>query len=548
MLRNVTAKSPNIRSTTQILRTLIRDRHIRPTARHYKALILAHSDNERGLPEAVRNLLEEMEKNGVTADSGTLHAALQVLAVHPDFLLRQEVLRKLRDRWLTLSPTGWHFVVVGLLREHQFELALEQIELMERKDIHVDNWLHSTLIYHLCDFKEFDEVYRLMRARVKQGHDMTSGLWLHVLTTASEALHYPTTRYVWRRRVDLGYLNPSADVCRNVLTVASRAGDIELANHVFRLSATAELPLDAQAYERLIETQVGAGDLPAAFHVLCAMHESGIAIRDGATRPVIDYMIVEKVDPRAAWQMLKHLKNSKRVVPLACAHLIAQFCETEARRDASVAEDAIGFYKDLHTLCPSGADVGLYNSLVRTCRYAGNRAAGMFLVKEMASLGVEPNGATFEALILMCLDARNYRSAYMYFQDLLKRQDSICPEALEEIRELCTKSVDEFALRLQYHPAIKAGEASEVPEQQQQQQQPPPPPPPPPTQRELLQTVTKTRGRKGNHVMPPVVRRQLISREDRIAWNKKRRQKKRRLQAISRRLDEQDSDAGLRIP
>lgn len=78
MLRNVTTKSPNIRSTTQVLRALIRDRRIRPTARHYKALILAHSDGERGSPEVVRDLLEEMEKSGITADSGTLHAALQV--------------------------------------------------------------------------------------------------------------------------------------------------------------------------------------------------------------------------------------------------------------------------------------------------------------------------------------------------------------------------------------------------------------------------------------------------------------------------------------
>lgn len=420
-------------------------------------------------------------------------------------------------------------MVAGLLREHQFELALEQIELMERKDIRIDSWLHSTLIYHLCDFKEFDEVYRLMRARVKQGRSMTPGLWSHVLATASEALHYPTTRYVWRRRVDLGYLNPSMNVCRNVLTVASRAGDVELANHVFHLSADAQMPLDAKAYERLVETHVGAGDLPAVFHVLCAMHEARLAITSSATRPVIDHMIEQKVDPRAAWQMLKHLKNLKRDVPLACAHLIVEFCETEAKHDASVAEDAIGFYKDLHTLCPEGADIVFYNSLLRTCRRAENRAAGVFLAKELVSRGVKPNAATFETLILMCLDARNYRSAYMYFQDLVKEEETIHQDALEEIRELCTQSVNEFALRLQYHPAVQGAGAASVPENQLPQ-----------TQRELLQTVTQTRGRRGGHVMPPAVRRQLISPEKRIAWNKKRRQKKRKLQAISKLMNDQD--------
>lgn len=101
MLRNVTTKAPNIRSTTQVLRTLIRDRRVRPTARHYKALILAHSDGERGSPEVVRELLEEMEKSGITADSGTLHAALQVCRRH----------ETPRDNLLTYEPARSRFLL-----------------------------------------------------------------------------------------------------------------------------------------------------------------------------------------------------------------------------------------------------------------------------------------------------------------------------------------------------------------------------------------------------------------------------------------------------
>jgi hypothetical protein len=77
-LQDVVDRRPNIRHITQILRLLIRDRHVQPNARHYKALILANTDNERGSPQLVRGLLEEMESNGITADSGTLHGALQV--------------------------------------------------------------------------------------------------------------------------------------------------------------------------------------------------------------------------------------------------------------------------------------------------------------------------------------------------------------------------------------------------------------------------------------------------------------------------------------
>lgn len=68
-----------IRATTQLLRALIRDRSTKPTARHYKALIIANTDTVRGSPDAVRSLLAEMESNDIAVDSGTLHAALRVI-------------------------------------------------------------------------------------------------------------------------------------------------------------------------------------------------------------------------------------------------------------------------------------------------------------------------------------------------------------------------------------------------------------------------------------------------------------------------------------
>lgn len=77
-LEELSIESPNVNSASQILRILIRDRRIRPGVRHYRALILANSDARHGSPSVLRSLLEEMEEHGIPADSGTLHAALQV--------------------------------------------------------------------------------------------------------------------------------------------------------------------------------------------------------------------------------------------------------------------------------------------------------------------------------------------------------------------------------------------------------------------------------------------------------------------------------------
>lgn len=78
LLENLTAKSPTIRPVTHVLRTLVRDRHVHPGPRHYRALMLANTDARRGTPDLVRDLFREMDKHCITADSATLHAALQV--------------------------------------------------------------------------------------------------------------------------------------------------------------------------------------------------------------------------------------------------------------------------------------------------------------------------------------------------------------------------------------------------------------------------------------------------------------------------------------
>ncbi|KAJ5758612.1 hypothetical protein N7520_005768 [Penicillium odoratum] len=463
-----------------------------------------------------------MEVNGIKADSKTLHAALKVLAVHPDYLLRQDVIRMLRDRWLALSPEGWHFVVAGLLREHQFELALDQMSAMERKGIRIDNWLHSMAVYQLCDFNELDEVYALMQARVEQNREMTPALWSHVLCAATQGLHYDMTRFIWRRMVDLGYLKPAPNVHIDALIIASNAGDIDLALSVFRSCDKLGIPLDAEDYQRVIDIYLRLGYLAASFKVFCTMHDFGVVPAERSTESLVSHMIEHKTDPREAWQMLKRLKNEKQKVPITCVHVIAKLCERRAHDDPSVVEDAIGFYKEIYSLCPEGADVYVYNTLMQMCRNAQNRESGLFLVKEMASFGVVPNATTFEALILMCLDARNYQSAYMYLRDMLDRGDEVSDESRDEIRDLCSQSVHEFAVRLQHHPAVQPVERPPI------DKEPALPAPP----------GNETGHRRyGRPWVRAAFRRQTLSDEDRIAWNKKRRQNKRRYEAIARKAE-----------
>ncbi|KAJ5702960.1 hypothetical protein N7488_010508 [Penicillium malachiteum] len=528
MLRNVTAKEPNIRSATQVLRSLIWDRKTPPHTRHYQALLLTNCDPWMGSPNIVRNLLQEMEDHNITADSGTLHAALKALAVHPDYTIRQDVLHKLRDRWLTLSPPGWHFMVAGLLREHQFELALDQMSMMERKGTPIENWLHSMAVYMLCDFLELDEVYCLMQARVEQGHDMTPELWGHVLMKASEHQHYNLTSYVWRRRVDLGYLDPSSEITSRVLTIASGAHDIQLAQAVFRFRDSKKYTLGVKEYQDVLKIHLETGDLPAAFSLLSTMHEERITIDKTTTHMVVDCMVKKNLGVMEAWEILKNLKEGKRAIPLECVQLILEVCERVVSTDSEVAQHALEFYKEMYTLCPEGATVEIYNTLLQICREADYRPESLFVVKEMASMNIQPDSNTFEALILLCLDARNYRSAYMYWLDYLRRNNgvvSLSDKTRRAILDLCAKSVNEFAIRFQNHSSLVEIQDQHVKKRNAEQQ----------AARIFLHKKLRFRERHGRPWYRPAVYRKMLPDAERIAWNKLRRQNKRRYAAIARK-------------
>ncbi|KAL5363499.1 hypothetical protein BJX96DRAFT_119446 [Aspergillus floccosus] len=514
-LQELSTNEPRVVSATQILRILIRDRHMRPEVRHYRALILANSDPERGSPDAVRRLLAEMEENGIPADSGTLHAALQALAVHPDYLLRQDIMRTLRDRWLPLSPAGWHYVVAGLLREHQFELAIDHISQMERKDIVVENWLYDLLIYYLCDFGEFDEVIRLMRARVTQGHDMSLSLWSYVLDVASASVHHEATHYVWRQMVELGYLHPSHDVCRSVLRVAAGTGDTTLGTSVVRFLVENDIPLGLEDYEILAETHVVAGNVYSGFEVLCKMHKAGIALEKSSTVALLKHMIDSKISPQTAWNYLKELKAARYEIPLRCAQVVIELYEHEALSNPAIVNDGVEFYKQLYALCPEKAGVSVYNSLIGMCRRAKNTDAGMFVVTEMATLGVVPNAATFDHLILMCLGAENSQSAYFYLQDMLARGCHPSEDARVQIRALCAELDDEYALRLKRHPEVR----DEV--------------------GRGLAGGTAPRHTPGPPFSPGHYERRRMSKEERRAASKERRKEKRRRLAIQRTREEE---------
>ena len=85
-----------------------------------------------------------------------------MLSVHPDYVFRNQIIHEMDQKWLDISQSGRQDIVVGLMRERQYELAMEKLEFMEMEHMKVDEWIYDVLTYMLCEHEEFDYALRIM--------------------------------------------------------------------------------------------------------------------------------------------------------------------------------------------------------------------------------------------------------------------------------------------------------------------------------------------------------------------------------------------------
>lgn len=94
---------------------------------HFDALVRANSDAKLGSAKVVERLLLQMKEAGIVGDSAFYHGVLlvctlsfsrrplrpaleafanvsQVLAIHPNYILRDQIIEEMKERWYGLSP------------------------------------------------------------------------------------------------------------------------------------------------------------------------------------------------------------------------------------------------------------------------------------------------------------------------------------------------------------------------------------------------------------------------------------------------------------
>ncbi|ORY18643.1 hypothetical protein BCR34DRAFT_473166 [Clohesyomyces aquaticus] len=432
-----------------IIKILVKDRREPPNLALYSALLRSFVGPEDGTGGKIRRVLDEMSEEGIELDTAACHYVIEALAVHPDYLLRNEILEYMQERWLSLNDKGHNLVVAGLLRDRLFEQALEKIDAMVQQHIAVAPWLYDTALYFLIDYGEVEEAYQLllMRQNLSNGKP-SAALWTHFLGCAARLHHAEAISYIWTTQVTPGYIKPPTTTCLNILNSCARTGNIALATDVFRVLAARGTTFTTHHYEPLLETYLRGNDLEAALSIVVIMAEAGIRVTaetltalylylksdshsDANPSPDTDSSPAKNLTqtgendarpalPLLAFTHLQSLSTSGKKIPIAAVNTcIAALISTTTTSTSSSLPTALSLYTTLPTLSLT-PDIHTFNALFRGCHRSvpPRYTLAMHLASEMVALGIAPSALTYDRLVLVCCAAGEWEDAWRYYEEM----------------------------------------------------------------------------------------------------------------------------------
>ncbi|KAI1503042.1 hypothetical protein F5X99DRAFT_376582 [Biscogniauxia marginata] len=408
-LRELQTAEDSYFSIVKLIEYLVKEREQRPNALLYESLIKANVDKKYGSAEVAGQLLKEMESMSIPMTPQIYQGILEVTAVHPDYTLRSAVLLEMRNRWYSLTPQDEISVILGLLRDKQYELALDRLEEMNKNPTNIPPWLYDIFIYTFGSLGFQPETLAILKHRLRVADVLKAPIslnaWQFLLDVFSRDAFYPGIKYIWDRSVAPGFLNPSDAVILSILNAASRYGDIDLALRTVQLLSSRSVKLDIHHYEALVHVHTQQNDLRKAFVILCIMAKAGLSPDLSATRSIFQILRDSPSATRDALEILHQLRLQYQV-PSAAFNVVLE--ATEIHQGVKTALD---LYRTIRQVCTAGPDIETYHLLLRHCT---TRKSMNFLFAEMQAFSIKPTKTTYDHLIRICAMQDNYEQAFRY--------------------------------------------------------------------------------------------------------------------------------------
>ncbi|KAI0486073.1 hypothetical protein F4859DRAFT_511072 [Xylaria cf. heliscus] len=396
---------------TRLVEYLIKERGERPNAALYESLIKANVDKQYGSAKVAAQLLKEVQSRSIPTTPEIYQALLEVTAVHPDYLLRAQVLHDMKTRWYNLSPRATVSIIVGFLRDGQYELALSKLEELNKNPINVPPWLLDIFLYTFGELGFHEETLAILKHRQKvvdvvKRAPLSPNTWQFLLDVFSRDAFHPGIKFIWGHSVARGLIHPPDGVVSNVLSAASTHGDITLAMNAIQELSARGMKLSMHHYEALIHIHMRHDDLQKALTVLCIMAKAGLSPDLASTRPI--FQILRDSDSTDRALRILHGLKVQYTIPAAAFNVVLE--SAAAHRGFRVAFD---LYRTIRQVCTDGPDCETFHILLQHCT---QRKSMGFLEAEMEAFSLKPTKTILDHLIRISSMQDDYETAFRYLE------------------------------------------------------------------------------------------------------------------------------------
>ncbi|KAI1444497.1 hypothetical protein F5Y02DRAFT_418948 [Annulohypoxylon stygium] len=412
-IKELTNAEDTYLSVVRLVEYLVKKREEKPNAMLYESLIRANVDKNHGSAKVANRLFEEMQSLNIATTPQIYQALLEVTAVHPDYILRNKVLFEMKNRWYSLTGDDQTSVIIGLLRDTQYELALEKLEEMQNNPVTIPSWLYEIFLYTFGELGFHEETLAILKHRLRIANiaskPLSPNAWQFLLDVFSRDAFYDGIKYIWDHSVSPGYINPPDGVVMNTLNAASSHADASLAMEAIQMLSSRGRKLELHHYEALIDIHAQENDIRKAFTVLCIMAKAGLRPDLSSTRSIFRTLRNSPSETDAALEILSDLRLRYQV-PIAAFNVVLEATEVH-----HVFKVALDLYRNIRQFCADGPDLETYHVLLSHC----TRGRSMnFLVAEMKTFSIEPIQTTYDHLIRISCFQDNYEQAFQFLEKM----------------------------------------------------------------------------------------------------------------------------------
>ncbi|KAI2784540.1 hypothetical protein F4815DRAFT_453431 [Daldinia loculata] len=412
-IKELTRVENTYKSIVKLVEYLVRERKEKPNVMLYESLIRANIDKNHGSAEIAGRLLQEMERLRIPTTPQIYQALLEVTAVHPDYALRNTVLFEMKNRWYSPTADDLVNITVGLLRDNQYELALEKLEELHKDPLNIPLWLYDVFLYTFGDLGFHGETLSILKHRMKIAtivrEPLSLNLWQFLLDVFSRDAFYEGIKYIWDRSVSPRYINPPDGVILNIINAASNHGDASLAISAIQMLSNRGKKLELHHYEALIDIHAQQKELLKAFTTLCIMSKADLRPCLSSTRSIYRVLRDSSSETNNALTILNDLRLHHHV-PAAAFNVVLEATEIHHGFKA-----ALDLYRSVRQICADGPDLETYHILLSHCTM---RKSMNFLFAEMGAFSVEPTQTTYNHLVRISSMQDNYEQAFTFLEKM----------------------------------------------------------------------------------------------------------------------------------